>query len=125
MEFEFFQEYHRCVLDGLKSALGESGMNVVLFNIESHRCVEDARTLHKNLHAIFGDGVFIIEKVIVKELYRRLNMPYEEPKDFDFVRSVNRAREIFQTRRQNLPKIESAPPSGGSPNCKKTTSGKL
>jgi hypothetical protein len=112
MEFEFFQEYHRCVLDGLKNALGESGTNAVLFNIESRRCVEDARILHKNLHAIFGDGVFIIEKVIVKELYRRLNVPYEEPEEFDFARSVNRARELFKTRLQNLPKIELVPPSG-------------
>jgi hypothetical protein len=120
MESEFFQEYQRCVLDGLKSALGESGMNAVLCNIESHRLAEDARTLHKNLHAIFGEGVFIIEKVIVKELHRRLNVPYEESKDFDFVKSVNRAGEIFKTKRQNFPKIELVSPSSRKRNCKKT-----
>jgi hypothetical protein len=120
MESEFFQEYQRCVLDGLKNTLGESGMNAVLCNIESHRLAEDARTLHKNLHAIFGEGVFIIEKVIVKELHRRLNVPYEEPEDFDFVKSVNRAGEIFKTKRQNLPKIELATASGRKQDCKRT-----
>jgi hypothetical protein len=120
MESEFFQEYQRCVLDGLKSALGESGMNAVLCNIESHRLAEDARTLHKNLHAIFGEGVTIIEKVIIKELHRRLNVPYEEPEDFDFVKSVNRAGEIFKTKRQNLPKIELTPASGRKQDCKRT-----
>ena len=98
MESEFSQEYHRCVFEGLKNILGESGMNAVLSNFESHSCVEDARTLHKDLHAIFGDGAFTIEKVIVKELHRRLNLPYEELKDFDFAESVNHARELFKTR---------------------------
>jgi len=106
MESKFSQEYHRCVLDGLKSTLGESGMNAILFNIESNRCVEDARTLHDELHGIFGDGAFTIEKVIVKELCRRLNVPYEKPKDFDFARSVGRARELFKTRQQSLRAIE-------------------
>lgn len=119
MESEFFQEYHRCISDGLKNALGEGGMHAVLFNIESHRCVEDARTLHKNLHDIFGDGACIIEKVIVKELHRRLNIPYEEPKDFDFATSVNRARELFKTRQQNLQEIGLTPSSGKGENRKK------
>ena len=106
MESKFSQEYHRCVFDGLKSTLGESGMDAILFDIESHRCVEDARTLHKKLHGIFGDGAFTIEKVIAKELCRRLNVSYEEQKDFDFARSVGRARELFKTGRQNPRAIE-------------------
>jgi hypothetical protein len=98
MESKFSQEYHRCVFDGLKSTLGESGMDAILFDIESHRCVEDARTLHKKLHGIFGDGAFTIEKVIVKELCRRLKVPHEEQKDFDFARSVGRTIKLFKTR---------------------------
>jgi hypothetical protein len=106
MESKFSQEYQRCVFDGLRSTLGESGMDAILFDIESNRCVEDARILHKRLHGIFGDGAFTIEKVIVKELCRRLNVYYEEPKDFDFARSVGRARELFKTRRENPRAIE-------------------
>jgi len=106
MESKFSQEYHRCVFDGLKSTLGKSGMDAILFNIESHRCVEDARTLHTRLHGIFGDGAFTIEKVIVKELCRRLNVFYEEPKDFDFARSVGRVRELFKTGRHGRRAIE-------------------
>jgi hypothetical protein len=106
MELKFSEEYYRCVFDGLKSTLGESGMNAVLFDIESRRCMEDARTLHDKLHGIFGDGAFLIEKVIVKELCRRLNVPYAEPKDFDFAKSVRRARELFKIRRQSLRAIE-------------------
>lgn len=106
MASKFSQEYHRCVFDGLKRTLGDSGMDAILFNIESYRCVEDARILHMKLYGIFGDGAFTIEKVIVKELCRRLNVPYEEQKDFDFARSVDRARELFKTKRQSRRAIE-------------------
>jgi len=106
MAFRFSQLLHECIFDGLKSILGESGMKVVLFNMELHRYAEHPGELHKNLYAIFGNGAFALEKVIVKELFRRLNMPYEEASDFDFARCVNQARELFKTRWQRLREIE-------------------
>ncbi len=106
MELKFSEEYHRCVFDGLKNTLGESGMSAVLFDIESRRCIEDARILHDKLYGIFGDGALLIEKVIVKELCRRLHVSYEEPKDFDFARSVDRIRDLFKTGRQSPRAIE-------------------
>jgi len=106
MEFKFSQVLHECIFDGLKHILGEGGMKVVLFNIELHRYAEHPGELHENLYAIFGNGAFVLEKAIVKELFRRLNMSYEEASDFDFARYVDQARELFKTRWQGLREIE-------------------
>jgi len=82
----------------LESALGESGKKVVLSNIELTLCADNPRELHKSLCAIFKEGAFILEKVIVKELFRRLSLPYEERIDLDFEGYVNHAKELFATK---------------------------
>jgi len=97
-KFEFSQVLHKCILDGLRRILGESGMKAIRPDIESCSYEEDVGELHEDLYAIFGSGAFELEKAIVKELFRRLNVSYEETSDFDFARYVNQARELFKTR---------------------------
>jgi hypothetical protein len=77
-------------------------MKVVLSNIELPLCASDPRELHKSLRSIFKEGASILEKVIVKELFRRLRLPYEEQTDLDFEGYINRAREILRTRRETI-----------------------
>jgi len=95
-KFEFSQVLHKCILDGLRRILGESGMKAVRPDIESCRYEEDVGELHEDLCAIFGNGAFVLEKAIVKELFRRLNMPYQESSDFDFARCINQARQLLK-----------------------------
>jgi hypothetical protein len=73
-------------------------MKVVLSNIELALCTNNPRELHKSLRSIFKEGAFVLEKVIIKELFRRLDLPYEEQADFDFERHINHAREFLRIR---------------------------
>jgi hypothetical protein len=59
-------------------------MKPFLFHIELGDYLEDPSTLRRDLYTIFGMGAEHIEKLIVKELFRRLNLLYEEKEDFDF-----------------------------------------
>lgn len=78
-------------------------MKVVLSNIELTLCTNNPRELHKSLRSIFKEGASILEKVIIKELFRRLRLPYEEQTDLDFEGYINRAREILGTQRETIP----------------------
>jgi hypothetical protein len=75
-------------------------MKVVLSNIELTLCADNPGELHRSLCDIFKEGAFILEKVIVKELFRRLSLPYEERIDLDFEGYVNHAKELFAAKQE-------------------------
>jgi hypothetical protein len=75
-------------------------MKVVLSNIELTLCADNPGELHRSLCGIFKEGAFILEKVIVKELFRRLSLPYEERLDLDFEGYVNHAKELLATKQE-------------------------
>jgi len=84
-------------------------MKVVLSNIELTLCADNPGKLHKSLRSIFKEGASILERVIVKELFRRLSLPYEERSDLDFEGYVNHAKELLATRREEATVNEVAP----------------
>jgi hypothetical protein len=75
-------------------------MKVVLSNIELALCADNPRELHKTLRSIFKDGASVLEKAILKELFQRLSLPYEERTDLDFEGYVNRAKELLATKQE-------------------------
>jgi hypothetical protein len=95
MEFKFSQVLHDCILDVLENVQSESCVKIIIFYVESGQYVDDPSEFHINLHVLLGSGANVLEKMIVKELFRRLNIPYEERGDFDFARYVNEAGELF------------------------------
>ena len=99
---EFSQALHESILDGLKNVLGESGMNVILLNIELDKCTNNPEALHMSLQDVFKDGACVLEKVIVKELFRKLGIPYGENIDLDFVGYVNHAKERFLAKQVSV-----------------------
>ncbi|MDG6939290.1 MAG: hypothetical protein JRN39_02695 [Nitrososphaerota archaeon] len=88
---EFYDILQSCVHDGLKNVLGEIGMNVVLFHLKLDGLVREPKEFHERLRSVFKEGGLTLEKVIAKDLYRRLGLSYEEGKTFDFEGWVARA----------------------------------
>lgn len=81
-------------------------MKAILFRIELGEYLENPAVLHRHLHVIFGVGAENLEKVMVKELFRRLNLCFEEEGNFDFGKSVEQARELFIARMKSWKKLE-------------------
>ncbi|MDW8023184.1 MAG: hypothetical protein RMJ15_05565 [Nitrososphaerota archaeon] len=80
-------------------------MKVVLFHIQLGNYLDCPERLHRDLLTIFGTGAKSIEKLIVKELFWRLNLPFEEKESFDFVEYVEHARELYMARmKENSPR---------------------
>ena len=107
MQFKFAQVFHDCILDELESVLGEKGAKFFLFHVESDRYIEDPRELHRNLYAMFEDGAVLLERIIIKELFKRLNLPYEEDgDDFSFEMYASRAKKLFIARQKEIARDE-------------------
>jgi hypothetical protein len=78
--------------EGVKAALGQAILGVLngqgLFNEATA-----PKEFHKKLQTIFGNGATVLEKVIVKDLFRKLNIPYNSQEQFDYGEALGRARE--------------------------------
>lgn len=88
----------KCIEEGMRNVLGDSGMQAVLFHLQLVQYAKDPKEFHDNLYALLKDGAITLEKIIVKELLRRVGIQYDEREAFDFERQVNLAREVLKTR---------------------------
>jgi len=95
MESDFVETLHESMLEGLRKVIGDSGIRALFFNIELSQYLDEPGKFHRNLYAVFNEGAIVLEKVIVKELFRRLNMPYKVRGDFDFARCISEAKKRF------------------------------
>src|SRR3989442_14268423 len=77
--------------EGIRAALGQAILGVLngqgLFNEAT-----DPKEFHKKLQSVFGNGATVLEKVIVKDLFRKLNVPYNSQERFDYGEALERAK---------------------------------
>lgn len=88
------------IREGLKNVLGESGMQATLFYLGLSEHFGNLELFHNRLHSMFKDGAVILEKIIVKELFRRLNLSNYGIAEFNFESYVSFAKEFFESRKE-------------------------
>ncbi len=81
---EFSKALSECVLDVLKTALGKTVLDSLISHFAIDRHADDPAKVHADLRLIFADGARVLEKLIVRELFRRLNLILEGEQTFDF-----------------------------------------
>ena len=78
--------------DGIRGALGQAILGVLadqgLFDKASN-----PKEFQMKLQSVFGNGAIVIEKVIIKDLFRKLNIPYAPQGPFDYGEALESARE--------------------------------
>lgn len=106
---DFEETLLRAVNEGLL-ALGETPRKAIYyhlkrkFQLERENIPEDPEEFALALSSIFGPGAEIIEELIVKELYGKLNLNFEEKKGFEFVDYVRQSQESVSGKEQSLVK---------------------
>jgi len=89
-------------------ALGESPRNALYrhlikgFKLKRESILEDTEEFSNALNTLFGPGGQVIEKLIVKNLYNKLNLSYEEKTCFEFVDYISLARDVARREQQRL-----------------------
>jgi hypothetical protein len=95
-EEEKFDEALRwSIQDAIRNILGESGLDAVRSILHLDELAKNPGEFHGQMDRIFGRGVLPVEAVVVKALFRRLNLHYVESGVFDFERYVNHAKKEF------------------------------
>jgi hypothetical protein len=95
----FRQTLFEAVDEGLLM-LGESGRNAVYFHLQNLYSLkredisEKPETFAESLRKLFGIGAEVIEKAILKRLYLKLGLSYEEKKNYSFMACLNDVRHL-------------------------------
>ena len=97
MEFE--KLLNEAVDEGLKNAVCEGGRQIIVCQLEEicsvkgHGIAEKPEAFAAGLQKIFGEGAGVVEEFIVRNLFTRLGLKYEDKKDFMFADYVKEAKE--------------------------------
>lgn len=87
------------------SSLGDSPKQAIFFHLENtfkikkEKIPANLREFEKALERIFGPGAPYLEKLIVKRLYEKLGLEFEEIESWNFLEYVNNLKECLSNRR--------------------------
>ena len=104
-------DFDRTFLEAVDHALlslGESPREAIYYHLDKsfklHKEEIPAVTseFSQALNAIFGPGAEIIERIIVKDLYSKLNLDFEEKTSLEFADCISVARELAKREKQRL-----------------------
>ena len=85
--------------NSIRDLLGESSMKAILFHVNLERVASDPEVFHQRLFGILNTSASIIEEVIIKDLFKRLDLLYSPPrKAFEFAKYVGAAREYYLSK---------------------------
>jgi hypothetical protein len=76
----------------LKQMLGESAARALLYYLKVQNSVTNLDALAVNLAKTLGPGAMVVEKIIARSVYRRVNMRFDDSDQFDFVTCLNMVR---------------------------------
>ena len=91
---DFSSIFQESVKDGLRNTLGETVMQtlVPLLKQTLQTYAEKPSEFHRELQFYFGLGALTLERMIVKELFQKLNLHYTSSNELDFETSMRLAR---------------------------------
>ena len=105
-EKDFDKLFIEAVDEGL-DVLGESGRHMIFFHLEKsysikrHEIPKKPEAFAAGLEKIFGAGASVLEKLIVKSLYSKLGLKYEDKEErpfADYVKNVKEADDAKEVR---------------------------
>jgi hypothetical protein len=93
------------VEEGL-SSLGDSPKQAIFFHLETSFKIRkdnipaNLTEFAKALEKIFGPGAFYLEKLILKRLYEKFGLKFEEVENWDFLEYVNNVKKHLPVEKE-------------------------
>jgi len=86
--------FQASVKDGLRNTLGETVMLTIVPLLKQTLVAyaDKPGEFHRELQFYFGFGALTLERMIVKELFQKLNLHYPSNNELDFETSIDLAR---------------------------------
>ncbi len=81
----------------VREAVGDALGRNVLEILTSKGLLDDAsnsKEFDRKLESLFGNGAAVLERIVVKDLNRKLGIRYDSEASFDYGKSLETAREV-------------------------------
>jgi len=76
-------------IDGsMRDLLGEDGRKATLFHLQVPEYESHPKEFHVHLGVVFKQGASVIEKVIVRDVYNKLDLRFDDDGTIDYERSM-------------------------------------
>ena len=96
---KFISALSDCVQGGIRNVLGQAALDAVFSKMKLVSLAEAPHELHNGFEQIFGPAAEILERLMVRDLFKRLSLKFEEvPPSFDFETYVNIAKREFSMK---------------------------
>jgi hypothetical protein len=85
------------LVNTVREAVGNALGHDVLEILTSKGLLDEAgnsREFDRKLHSLFGNGAAVLERIIVKDLNRRLGIRYDSEARFDYEKSLQTAKQV-------------------------------
>jgi len=87
----FSKMLQESISDGIRAALGQAILGVLTDQGLLDR-VADPKEFHRKLQMVFGNGAAVIEKIVIKDLYRKINHAYIPQEPFSYADALEAAK---------------------------------
>ncbi|HUI01455.1 MAG TPA: hypothetical protein VLX56_07480 [Nitrososphaerales archaeon] len=94
----FEELFEETITSSLRDLLGESSMRAILYHLSLERFAKDPKMFDQKLREVLKAPAIIIEEVIIKDLFRRLDLMYAPTGTFDFQKYANSARDVYKVQ---------------------------
>ena len=102
-----FEDILKISVENALSSLGNSGKNATyyyltkIFGVEKDNLPQKFDVFVKALEEMFGSGAQFIFKLIIEDLYARMELKPEKNVQIDILNAINYAKTVFREERQN------------------------
>lgn len=87
--------FEETIKTSIRDLLGESSMRAILFHLSLDRLAKDPVLFDQKLRELLHAPASIIEEVIIKDLFKRLDLLYAPMGAFDFQKYADAAKEVY------------------------------
>ena len=81
------------IIEAVANALGRYVLDVLVSKGLLDNS-DNPREFDRRLESLFGNGSSVIERIVIKDLYRKLSIPYNSEARFDYEKSLETAKEV-------------------------------
>ncbi len=93
---KFISALSSCVQDGIRNVLGQAALDAVFAKMKLVSLAEAPGELHNGFERVFGPAAEILERLMVRDLFGRLDLEFEQVMPvFNFESYVNIAKREF------------------------------
>jgi hypothetical protein len=97
----FEELFEETITSSIRDLLGESSMRAILYHLSLESMAKDPQVFDQKMRELLKAPAVIIEEIIIKDLFKRLDLMYAPMGAFDFQKYAKAAKEVYMKQEKS------------------------